>query len=116
MSEQKVLIFDPKPLDQRLLEGFGLSICGIAFMFSSLIALYSTIRLPQTFALAPLEILFGLSGTVVLWTVAAWSLALIRHEILYPRPSWAIREATVDDMAHSYTTASVATNEEESHG
>lgn len=116
MSRQRVFVADPKPRSQRIIEGLGLSICGIAFMFTSLIGLYSTLRLPQILTLAPLEILMGISGTVVLWATAIWSLAIIRHELRYPRPSWAIREVVVDDMAHSYTMASVATNEEESHG
>lgn len=86
-------LFVPKPLDQKLLEGFVLVIYGIAFMGTAIFALYGLIRIiqdPSTF-LAQIPWLLPFGGTAV------YALAAIRHGIRYPRPSWVFLER--DDMA-----------------
>lgn len=89
----KETLFTPKPLDQRLMEGFGLAVCGIAFMGAALFALYVLIKV----TLDPSDLLVQVPGLLLLSGTAIYALATIRHEIKHPRQSWALLES--DDMA-----------------
>lgn len=89
----KESLFAPKPLSQRLIEGIPLMACGIIFMGTALLALYVLIRIIQD----PSSLLVQIPGLLLLSGTAVYALASIRHEIRYPRPSWALLES--DDMA-----------------
>ncbi len=89
----KESLFAPKPLVQRFLEGFGLAVCGIAFMGSALLALYVLAEI----ILGPSNLPLQIPGLLLLSATAIYALATIRHEIRYPRPSWALLES--GDMA-----------------
>lgn len=89
----KELLFAPKPLSQRLIEGIPLLGCGIIFMGTALLALYVLLRV----ILDPSNLLLQIPGLLLLSGTAIYALATIRHEIRYPRPSWALLES--GDMA-----------------